>query len=84
MIKALARPADNPNIMFVWLISLVKGLFSTWLGWRSNRDQDVGRLQQQNKNMQEQIKADQNAQRIEGQVASKSDAELDADLTKRM
>lgn len=70
--------------MLTFFLGLFKSLFGAWLGWRSNRDQDLGQLQQQNVDLNAEIKNEHDAQDIQTKVNQKSDAELDADLAKRM
>lgn len=70
--------------MLAFIFSILQGILSL-VGWiKSNKDQQIGKLKQEHADDQATINVARDAARIQDQVSSKTNDQLNADLHKRM
>lgn len=67
-----------------FIFDLLKGFFSLIGLFQSNKDQKIGKLEQQNEDDKTTLKVAQDASNIKQKVGDKTDDQLDTDLSKRL
>lgn len=70
--------------MFSVIFDLLRGFFSLIGLFQSNKDQKIGKLEQQNEDDKNTLKVAQDAANIRQNVDNKTDDQLNTDLSRRL